>query len=407
MTSRFTSPRLRHVPFKATNQMTERLDALRSRGLDPINLSTARPNFDTPRRIKDAAKAALDVPLTYILYSDSRGLKELREAIARKLATENDLEIDPGDQVIVTAGTHEALCAVLLATVGSGDEVVVFDPSWVAYRGMVGLADATPKYAALKDGRLDVDGLRAAVTPRTKALVFNNPNNPTGTVFSREELAAIASVAMEADLLVIVDEIYEYFLYDGHEHFSIASLPGMADRTVTINGLSKAYAMTGWRVGYAAGPAYVMSNVLAVHQHLISSPTNFAQKGAVAAFEAARRDYEPMVQAYDVRRAKLAAGLATMPWLRARLPEGACFFFLRVPGGVPSTELSELFLEKGGLMLPPGAAFGPSGEGHLRLSFAGLPEERIPEVLERMEEVGDHLIRQTSTTHQGGGRGRG
>src|SRR5690606_18515146 len=122
-------------------------------------------------------------------------------------------------------------------------------------------------------------------------------------------------VAMEADLMVIVDEIYEYFLYDGHEHFSIASLPGMADRTVTINGLSKAYAMTGWRVGYAAGPADVMSHVLAVHQHLISSPTNFAQKGAVAAFEAARRDYEPMVQAYDVRRKRLAAGLATMPWL--------------------------------------------------------------------------------------------
>ena len=405
MTARFSSPRLRHVPFKATNQMTERLDALRARGLDPINLSTARPNFDTPRRIKDAAKAALDVSVTYILYSDSRGLMELREAISRKLAEENSLNVEPGDQVIVTAGTHEALSAVLLATVGPGDEVVLLDPSWVAYKGMVGLTGAAATYASLKTGRLDADALRAAVSPATKAIVFNNPNNPTGTVFSREELDAIASVAQESDLLVIVDEIYEYFLYDGNEHVSIGSLPGMAERTVTINGLSKAYAMTGWRVGYAAGPAAVMASVLAVHQHLISSPTNFAQKGAVAAFEDAHEDYKPMVRAYTARRDSLAAGLKSMSWLRAPLPQGACFFFLHVPGGLPSAELSEIFLEKGGLMLPPGAAFGPTGEEHLRLSFAGLPEERVPEVLERMEEVGKHLQSLKSTTHLGGGRG--
>lgn len=405
MSERFAAARLRHVPFKATNQMTERLDALRARGLDPINLSTARPNFDTPKRIKEAAKAALDVSLTYILYSDSRGLLELREAIARKLNDENSLDVDPGDQVIVTAGTHEALSAVLLATVGPGDEVVLIEPSWVAYKGMVGLTGATARFAALRDGRLDGEALRAAITPATKAIVFNNPNNPTGTVFSRKELEVIAAVAREADLLVIVDEIYEYFLYDGSEHVSIGSLPGMADRTVTINGLSKAYAMTGWRVGYAAGPPAVMANVLAVHQHLISSPTNFAQKGAVAAFEDAHDDYEPMVAAYAARRDALARGLTTIPWVHAPLPEGACFFFVRVAGGLSSAVLSETFLEKGGLMLPPGAAFGPSGEGHLRLSFAGLPEERVPEVLERMEEVGKHLETLTSTTQLGGGRG--
>jgi aspartate/methionine/tyrosine aminotransferase len=392
------------VPFKATNQMTERLDALRAKGLDPINLSTARPNFDTPQRIKNAAKAALDVSVTYILYSDSRGLLELREAIARKLAAENSLHVDPGDQVIVTAGTHEALSAVLLATVSPGDEVLLIDPSWVAYKGMVGLAGATPMYVALTSGRLDANALRAAVTPATKAIVFNNPNNPTGTVFTRKELDEIARVAIEADLLVIVDEIYEYFLYDGNEHISIGSLPGMAERTVTINGLSKAYAMTGWRIGYAAGPAGVMASVLAIHQHLISSPTNFAQKGAVTAFEAAHHDYRPMVEAYTARRNALAAGLANVPWVEASLPEGACFFFIRVAGGVSSAELSELFLEKGGLMLPPGAAFGPSGEGHLRLSFAGLPEERVAEVLERMAEVGKHLRALTPTIHQGGGK---
>lgn len=406
MTERFTAPRIRNVPFKATNQMTERLDALRARGLDPINLSTARPNFDTPGRIKEAAKAALDVNLTYILYSDSRGLLELRQAIVRKLTAENGLVFDPGDQVVVTAGTHEALSATLLATVGPGDEVVLLEPSWVAYKGMVGLTGATPTYAALTDGRLDEDALRSAVTPATKAILFNNPNNPTGTVFSLTELEVIASVAREADLLVIVDEIYEYFLYDGNEHVSIGSLPGMAERTITINGLSKAYAMTGWRIGYAAGPAGVMANVLAVHQHLISSPTNFAQKGAVEAFEAAHESYEPMVQAYTRRRSLLAAGLARMPWLRAPLPEGACFFFIHVSGGVPSAELCEIFLEKGGLMMPPGAAFGPSGESHLRLSFAGLPEDRVPEVLERMEEVGKHLETLTSTINHGGGRGR-
>ncbi len=389
--SRFASRRLQHVPFKATNQMTERFEALKRRGLDPINLSTARPNFDTPLKIKEAAKEALFVPLTYILYSDSRGLLELREAIAAKLSAENGIERDAAEEIIVTAGTHEALSATLLACTDPGDEVILLDPSWVAYRGMVALAGATPVHFSLVDGNLDAAALRRAVTNRTKAILLNNPNNPTGKVFRRPELEAIAAVAREFELLVIVDEIYEYFLYDGNEHVSIGSLPEMAERTVTINGLSKAYAMTGWRVGYMAGPAPVMANALAVHQHLISSPTHFAQKGAVTAFGAARDDYKPMLAAYRRRREALARGLSRLPWVEAPLPEGACFFFIRVASGASSAELSELFLEKGGLMLPPGAAFGPSGEGHLRLSFAGLAEERIPEVLERMEEVAKYL----------------
>jgi aspartate aminotransferase len=387
MPNRFRASRLDRVTPKATNALAERLPELRARGLAPINLATARPDFDTPAPIKEAAKRALDERLTYILYTESRGLRELREAIAGKLLRDDALEIDPATQVLVTAGTHEALTVSLLATLDAGDEVVLFDPSWVAYQGMVRLAGGVPLFVPLPGARLDPERLRAAITPRTRAILFNNPNNPTGTVFTPNELTAIADVAREHDLLVVVDEIYEYFLYDGHTHVSIATLPGMAERTITINGLSKAYAMTGWRIGYAAGPAALVDAMLIVHQHVISAPCSFAQKGAVTAFGAAREAYEPMVAAYRRRRDALASGFARFPSLHAPLPEGACFFFLRPEGDLSSSQLSERFLELGGLMLTPGSAFGPSGEGHLRLSFAGLPEEQVPEVLSRMEGV--------------------
>jgi aspartate aminotransferase len=382
--------RLRDVQIKATTRLADQVRHLRERGVEPINLATARPDFDTPWAIKEATREAIAEPHTYVVYSESRGLIELREAIAAKLRYENGIEVDPGEQLLITAGTHEALSVALQALLDPGDEVVLVDPSWVAYQGMVRLAGGVPTFTTLRAGRLDEDDLRAAITPRTKAILVNNPNNPTGTVLTRQELEGLARVAQEHDLLVITDEIYEHFLYDGRQHVSLATLPGMAERTLTINGVSKAYAMTGWRVGYAAGPSWWIEAMLLVHQHFISAPCTFAQKGAVAAFTVAKDAYAEMVAAYTRRRAALAAGLTSLG-LQVTPPEGACFYFPRFPGGLSSQELSDLFLERAGLMLTPGSAFGPSGEGHLRLSFASLPESQVPEVVRRMENVMDEL----------------
>ena len=379
--------RLQHVQPKATTKLADQVRVLRARGIEPINLATARPDFDTPRAIKDAAVAALNEPLTYILYSESRGLIELREAIADKLAAENGLDVDPETQVLATAGTHEALTIAFQAIIDPGDEVILFDPSWVAYVGMVRLAGGEPVYANLNEGRLDEDALRASITPRTKAILFNNPNNPTGTVFSRSELTTIAALAIEHDLHVLVDEIYEYFLFDGHVHTSIASLPGMAERTLTINGVSKAFAMTGWRVGYAAGPADWVEAMLRVHQHFISAPCTFAQKGSVAAFTVARHSVDAMVDTYRRRRDALAPLLMDMDGVTASVPEGACFYFPRFDVGLDSERLSQEILERSGIMLTPGSAFGPASEHHLRLSFASLPLPLVPEVVARLRTV--------------------
>lgn len=386
LTARSPARRLDQVFGKATTRLADGVAAAGRTDLVPINLATARPNFDTPAAIKRAAHEAIDVPLTYMLYSEARGLRELREAVAAKLASENALHIDPASQLLITAGTHEALTVAMQAAIDPGDEVVLFDPSWVAYQGMVRLAGGQPVFCTLsEDGRLDLGALAQVITPRTKALLFTNPNNPTGTVFTPEELGGIRDLAVTHDLLVVVDEIYEYFLFDGRRHLSIASLPGMQDRTLTVNGVSKAFAMTGWRVGYAAGPTWWIDAMLLVHQHVISAPCSFAQKGAVAAFGSARTAVAPMIETYTRRRDLLAAGFASLPDLDAPLPEGACFFFLGFPGELSSEELSSLCWERTGLLLTPGSAFGPSSEGRLRLSFSSLPDELLPEVLVRLE----------------------
>src|SRR5690606_33141862 len=194
-------------------------------------------------------------------------------------------------------------------------------------------------------------------------------------------------VAQEHDLLVITDEIYEYFLFDGNTHISLASLPGMAERTLTINGVSKAFAMTGWHVGYAAGPADWIEAMLLVHQHFISAPCSFAQKGSVAAFTVARGSVDEMVDTYRRRRDALAPLLLAMEGVSASVPEGACFFFPRFDVGLNSDQLSQEILERTGIMLTPGSAFGPASDGHLRLSFASLPEALVPEVTARLRAV--------------------
>lgn len=387
MTAFAPPDRLNAVTFKATNQLADAVRGMAAAGLDPISLATARPDFDTPAVIKQALIEAIKVPHTYMTYSESRGLPELRQAVATKLADRNGVAYDPDTEILITAGTHEALFTGLQALVQTGDEVLLIDPSWTAYSGMVRLAGASPVMVRLNDGRLDGDELKSAVSGRTKALVISNPGNPTGTVLRANELQAIAEVAIQHNLTVLVDEIYEEFVYDDNEHIALASLPGMLERTLLINGYSKAYAMTGWRVGYGAGPAWLIERMLVIHQHLISAPTSFAQKGAVVAYSHATEHVTQMVAQYKLRRDTLKPLLDLVPGVTATLPEGACFYFMKVDSPLSSQDLSRHLASTAALLITPGSAFGPSGEGYLRFSFAALPLGRIPEVIDRLTGV--------------------
>lgn len=388
--------RLNAVQFSATIELSDIIKKMKSEGRDVISLAAARPDFDTPQSIKEAAIEAINTPHQYIVYTESRGLIELREAVAQKLTEENGLSVDPESQVLITVGAREALFLAMQVLIEPGDEVLVIDPSWLTYQALVRLAGGVPVFVPLRaeDGyHLDPDVLRSKVTDRTRALILNTPNNPTGAVSTMDELEAIRDLAVERDLVVVTDEIYEYFVYDGHRHVSPATLPGMAERTLTTNACSKAWAMTGWRVGYVAGASDLIDKLLLVHQHLVSSACSFAQKGAVTAFTEARGEVDLMVSSYRRRRDRIASHLADCPGLDYLLPEGACFFFLDLGElGMSPQDLSREFLRRGGLALTPGTAFGDQGSRHLRLSFATIGEDQIDEVMGRFRDVMAQLV---------------
>lgn len=383
---------MRTVKPKATNAAAEGNESLKSAERSILNLATARPDLDTPAVVKAAVIDAIKISHKYMTYSASRGLPELRASVVNKLRTRNGVDYDGDTELLITAGTHEALYVSLQAVIEPGDEVLVLDPSWVAYSGMISLAGGVPRMIGLRNNRLDITDVRRAIGPRTRAFVFNNPNNPTGTVFTREELAALASVLEEHGVLAIVDEIYEEFVYDGNSHVSLAALPGARENVLLINGYSKAYAMTGWRVGYAAGPRWLIDRMLVIHQHLISSPCSFAQKGASVAYSEAMDHVRSMVETYARRRALLNQALAAVPRVSYSLPEGACFYFLRVDTRLDSETLARMIAHREGLVLTPGVAFGPSGEHHLRFSFAALPEAQVYEATRRLSAALEAIV---------------
>ena len=388
--------RLRSVQYSATIGLSDTVKKMRLQKREAVNLAAARPDFDTPAHIKEATIDALRQPKEYTVYTESRGLLELRQAVASKLARENSVNVDPEREILITVGAREGLFLAMQSLVNPGDEVLVMDPSWLTYQAQVRLASGNPVFVPLFERdhyHLDPDVLRSRVTDRTKAIIVNTPNNPTGAVSTLEELKAIRDIAVEHDLVVVTDEIYEYFVYDGHKHIAPASLPGMQERTLTINACSKAWAMTGWRVGYVAGPADLIEKLLLVHQHLVSAPCSFAQKGAVTAFQEGRSSVDLMVESYRRRRDRIAKHLSDHQRVEFIVPEGACFFFPSFPDiDLSSEELTGIFLEQGGLALTPGSAFGEQGCGRLRFSFAGLSEDQIEEVMFGFKQVVDGLM---------------
>lgn len=373
------------VSNPATVAVSNRMREMQRAGIDVVEFAGGDPDFPTPAHIIDAAVAAMRAGDTH--YVASRGIPELREAIAAKFERDNGLQYDPAREILVTpSGKHALFCATM-TLLDKGDEAIILDPSWVTYEACVRLAGATPVSVPLvvdDNFRITAEKLARAASPRSKLLIINSPNNPTGRVLDTDELAAIAAFAQEHNLVVIADEMYEKIIFDGRPHVSLATLPGMRERTLTLNGFSKAYAMTGWRLGYIAGPADMIAQILKVHEQSVSCAASFAQRGGVAALTGSQECVEMMAAEYQARRDLIVEGLNRLPGVRCHLPEGAFYAFPDIRGtGMSSAEFAEFAISEAHVALTAGDSFGAAGEGHVRLSFA-TSRERIVEGLERL-----------------------
>jgi len=372
------SPRVSHLVESPTIGVADKARALRQQGIDVVDFGPGEPDFTTPRHIQEAGAQAILAGDTH--YTPSRGTAALRRAIAEKLEVDSGVGYDPDREVIVTASSKLALVVAALALLGPGDEALLLTPAWVSYEAIVRLAEAVPVPVAL-DGadnfQITRERLEPLVTSRTRVIFINTPNNPTGRVYSRAELEAIADVARRHDLIVVSDEIYEKIVFDGRAHLSIAALPGMRARSVTLNGFSKGYAMTGWRLGYLAADAPLVDELLKVQQHTIGCAASFVQSAAVEALRGTQAPVEEMRREYEARRDLVVAGLNSLPGVRCHVPEGTFYAFPSVAGcGFPSsTAFAEHMLQHARVALTPGSAFGGPGEGHVRISFATSREQ--------------------------------
>ncbi len=363
---------------------------------DVISLGVGEPDFDTPWHIRDEGIYTLEKGKTF--YTSNAGLKELREEICRYLKRRFNLEYDPIHETLITVGGSEAIDIGMRCMLNPGDEVLIPQPSYVSYVPCAVMADGVPKIIELKaenDFRLTPEEIREAVTDKTKLLVLPFPNNPTGSIMSREDLEAIAEVIIEKDLYVMSDEIYSELTY-GSEHASIACIPGMKERTLTINGFSKSYAMTGWRLGYVCGPAAIIAQMTKLHQFAIMcAPTN-SQYAAVEALRRGDGDVAEMREAYNGRRRYLMHAFKEMG-LPCFEPFGAFYVFPCIKEfGMTSEEFAMRLLREEKVAVVPGSAFGESGEGFLRISYAYSLEDlkialgRLGEFVKRLKEEQKH-----------------
>ena len=357
---------------------------------DAISLGVGEPDFDTPWHIREEGIYSLERGRTF--YTSNAGLKELKEEIAAYLDRRFDLPYDPGHEIVVTIGGSEAIDAAFRAMLNPGDEVLLPQPSYVSYEPCIVLADGVPVPIALReeDGfKLTKELLLGAITDKTKILDMPFPNNPTGAIMTKEDLEEIVDVIIEKDLFVISDEIYSELTY-GSNHVSIASFPGMKERTIVINGFSKSYAMTGWRLGYACGPRVIMDQILKIHQYAIMCAPTTSQYAAVSALKKGDADVERMRTAYNQRRNYLMRRFDKMG-LQCFEPFGAFYVFPSIKEfGLTSEEFATRLLQQEKVAVVPGIAFGTSGEGYVRISYAYSIED-LKEALERVEHFINRL----------------
>jgi aspartate aminotransferase len=384
--------RLKTLAPSATLAVQAKAKELRARGIDVISFGAGEPDFDTPERIKDAALRAMQKGQTK--YTEVPGIPELRAAICTKLKRDNGLDYEPAD-VLVSCGAKHTLMNLVFALINPGDEVIVPSPYWVSYPEQVQLVGGVPVFVETDEATgfdLEPERVRAAMTPRTKLIVLNSPNNPTGAVFSRERQAAVAQLAVERNVFIVSDECYEPMTYDAR-HFSVASLGAeVKARTVLVNTCSKAYAMTGWRIGYAAGPRALIKGMTDVQSQMTSNPSSIAQWAAIEALAGPQDDVAKMAGEFDRRRRLIVDGLNAIPGISCVLPKGAFYAFPNVsglfgravPGGAPlagSADVAAFLLEHARVAVVPGGDFG--SDAHVRLSYA-TSAELIGEGLRRI-----------------------
>lgn len=364
------NPRISCISPSVTLGITARAKELSLKGVKVFGFGAGEPDFDTPEHIKQAAIKALEAGQTK--YTPAGGLVALQQAIAAKLKTDNGLDYKPS-QVLVSCGAKHSVYNAVVTLCGEGDEIIVPGPFWLSYPEMVKSAGGRPVLLPAKesnDFKITPAELEKAVTSRTKAVIINSPSNPTGVVYSRDELKAVAEAAVRKGIYIISDEIYEKMVYDGTKHVSVGSFSKeIFDRTITINGFSKSYSMTGWRIGYCAGPVDIMKAMEAFQSHTTSAPTTFAQFGAVEALKASQQCVTDMVKAFAARRDRIHGLLCGIKGVTCVKPQGAFYVFPNISSsGLGSVEFCERLLAKEGVVLVPGVSFG--SDAHVRLSYA-------------------------------------
>ncbi len=346
-----------------------------------IGLHAGEPDFDTPIHIREAAKKALNEGYTH--YTHTAGLPELREAIAEKLLKENNIKADSETEITVTVGGFAALFSTFQAVINPGDEVIVTEPTWPSYKGFTKLSGGilVPLQLKAPDYPLDINSLTEKITEHTKMVVINNPNNPTGAVYSQKQLRDLAFLAKKHDFLVLADEVYEKIVFDNTPHYSIASLTAMKEKTITVNSFSKTYAMTGWRVGYVVANKQITSGIRRIHSYTASCVSPAFQKAALAAITGPDECVQQMVREYKERRDMTVEALNDIPFLQCIKPKGTFYLFPDIEGlDLPSANVSEQILKKAKVATIPGSAFGSSGEGHLRVAIAASKKDLLEAV---------------------------
>jgi aspartate/methionine/tyrosine aminotransferase len=379
-----------HIGTETAFEVSARARALEAQGRDIIHLQIGEPDFDTPANIREAAKRALDEGATH--YAPYPGIPALREAIAEDATARKGVPVDPS-QVFVTVGGKGVMLYAILGIVDPGDEVLVPDPGYPIYESLTRFVGGTPVPVPIRqelDFRIDLDEVASLVTAKTRMLVINSPANPTGGVLTRSDLEAIAELAIRHDLVVLADEIYGRILYDGEEHVSIASLPGMAERTIVLDGFSKTFAMTGWRLGYAIVPPSLIPTYGQLVINTISCAPTFAQIGAVEAIRGPQEPMAAMVEEFRARRDLVVAGLNDIPGIECRTPRGAFYAFPRVSGtGLTGKELADRLLAEADVCVLAGTAFGGVGVDHVRISYANS-RENLTRALGRIRQFVGH-----------------
>ena len=384
--------RMTTIGTESAFEVTARARALEATGRSVVYLQIGEPDFDTPANVREAAKRALDDGATH--YAPFAGIPPLREAIAEDATKRKGFDVTP-DRVFVTVGGKGVMLYAIIGLIDPGDEVIVPDPGYPIYESLARFVGATPVPIPIRmenEFRLDTDELATLITPRTRMIVINSPANPTGGVLTRGDLEAIADLAIRHDLVVLADEIYGRILYDGTEHVSIASLPGMAERTIVLDGFSKTFAMTGWRLGYAIVPPALVSMYGQLIINTISCAPTFAQIGAVEALRGQQDDVDAMVVEFRARRDLIVDGLNAIPGIRCLRPSGAFYAFPEISGtGLSGVDLADKLLQEAGVCVLAGAGFGGEGKNHIRISYANS-RENLTLALERMRGVVEPLV---------------